>query len=75
MVQKQKKNGKVATADLIGDAADAVLQGQQQVLGDLSQAILHWPDFDATPLCWLHKPPHCCLQDTVLNGLHNDMPS
>lgn len=42
-----KKHKKKVKADLIDDAADAVLQGQQQVLGDLSQAMLHWSDMDA----------------------------
>lgn len=41
VVKKQKKKGKAASADTTIDdiiADDAVLQGQQQVLGDLYQA-------------------------------------
>ena len=45
--KRQKKKGKAATADLVDDVADAVLQNQQQVLGDLSQAMLHWSHLNA----------------------------
>ena len=40
VVRKQKKRGKAVPAASLDDAADEVLQGQQQVLGDLSQVIL-----------------------------------
>lgn len=40
VVKKYKKKGEAATADLVDNAADAVLLGQQQVMGDLSQAML-----------------------------------
>ena len=84
VVKRQKKNGKTATADLMGDAADTVLQGQQQVMGDLSQAILHWSDRNAA---WLHNSLMLCLEACFIKyhnvacmtlsnlvGLHHVMP-
>lgn len=38
VAKKPKRKGKAAAADHMDDAAEAVLQGQEQVLGDLSQA-------------------------------------
>ena len=38
VAKNQKRKNKAAVAEHMDDAAEAVLQGQQQVLGDLSQA-------------------------------------
>ena len=38
VAKKQKRKSKAAVAEPMDDAAEAVMQGQQQVLGDLSQA-------------------------------------
>ena len=42
-VRKQKKKGKPGSIASMDDTAEEVLQGQQQVLGDLSQVSLPSP--------------------------------
>lgn len=56
VVKKQKKKGKDVSADMADDniADDTVLQGQQQVLGDLYQATFRSLRLDAVSL--LDKP-------------------
>lgn len=59
VVKKQKKKRKDASADMADDniADDAVLQGQQQVLGDLYQATFRSLRLDAVSL--LDLAPIC----------------